>query len=133
VLAVEERGEHWRKSCVSFTVASLPATSQQYRAAYCDVVKLQGTWHPIGRQPTLVSLSEPAVKQGCTAASPGIIRGEDLFTLKRYPDTSEHESPHRHESRCGGRRRQGALHQISSVHCTIRTPFRAPERAKRSA
>jgi hypothetical protein len=54
-LAVGEREEHWRKSYVSFTVAGLPATSQQYRAAYYDVVKLQGTWHPIGGQPTPVS------------------------------------------------------------------------------
>jgi hypothetical protein len=34
--AGEARG-HWRKSCVSFTVAGLPATSQQYRVVYCDV------------------------------------------------------------------------------------------------
>jgi hypothetical protein len=98
VLATGEREEHWRPNCVSFTVAGLLATSQQYRAAYCDVVKLQGTWHPIGRRPTPVSLSEPAVKQGGTAPAPSVVRGKDLFTLKRYPGTSEHESPHRHES-----------------------------------
>jgi hypothetical protein len=129
VLAVGEREEHWRNSCVSFTVAALPATSQRYRAAYCDVVKLQGMWHPIGRRPTPVSLSESAVKQGVWWPAPGVIRGEDLFTLKCYPGTSEHESPRRHESRRGGHRRQGALHQgSSSVYCTIRTPFRSSDK-----
>jgi hypothetical protein len=39
-----------------------------------------------------------------------LIRGEDLFTTKRYPGTGEHESPRRHESRRKGHRRQGALH-----------------------
>ena len=110
MLAAGEREEHWHNNCVSFTVAGLPAMSQQYRAAYCDVVKLQGTWHSIGWRPTLVSLSERAVKQGGTAAAPGVVRGEDLFTLKRYPGTSEHESPRRRESErvvIGG-----------EVHCT---------------
>jgi hypothetical protein len=39
-----------------------------------------------------------------------LIRGEDLFTMKRYPGTGEHESPCRRESRhgvAGGK-----------VHCT---------------
>jgi hypothetical protein len=62
--------EHWRKRCVAFTVAGLPATNQLSRVAYCDVAKLQGTWRPIGRRPTPANLSGLAVRQGGTAASP---------------------------------------------------------------
>jgi hypothetical protein len=56
-VAAEERGGHWRKGCVAFTVARLPATNQLSKAAYCDVVKLQGTWPSCGRQPTPARLS----------------------------------------------------------------------------
>jgi hypothetical protein len=66
-----ERGEeHWRKRCVAFTGAGLLVTNQLSRAAYCDVVKLQGTWRPIGRRPTPTNLSGRAVRQGGTTASP---------------------------------------------------------------
>ena len=78
-MAAGEGEEHWHKSCVSFTVAGLPATSQQYRAAYCDVVKLQGTWHSIGRQPTPVSLSEPAIKQGGYGGQPLALSAVKIF------------------------------------------------------
>ena len=57
----------------------LPAMNQLSRAAYCDEVKLQGTWRPIGRWPTPANLFGPA---------PSLIHGEDLFTLKRYPTTN---------------------------------------------
>jgi hypothetical protein len=59
-----------------------------------------------------------------------LIRGEDLFTAKRYPGAREHESPRRHESRRRSHRRQGALHQRScAVHCTIIILIRVPDRA----
>jgi hypothetical protein len=59
-----------------------------------------------------------------------LIRGEDLFTTRRYPGTGEHESPRRRESRRRGHQQQGALHLRSrSVHCTIRVPIRMPDRA----
>jgi hypothetical protein len=110
---------------VAFTMAGLPATNQLSRAAYCDEVKLQGTWRPIGRRPTPANLFGPA---------PSLIRGEDLFTLKHYPGTSEPESPRRRESWRGGRRRQGALHLgSSSVIVPLESLFKAPHRAKGSA
>jgi hypothetical protein len=57
-----------------------------------------------------------------------LIRGEDIFTTRRYPGTGEHKSPRRRESRRRGRQRQGALHLRSrSVHCTIRVPIRMPD------
>jgi hypothetical protein len=66
-----------------------------------------------------VSLSEPAVSQADTAAGAEqclkLIRGEDLFTPRRYPGTGEHESPRRRESRREGHWRQGALHLGSSL------------------
>jgi hypothetical protein len=83
------------------------------KASYCDVVGHLGTWQPIDRRPTLVSLSEPAVSQADTAAGVEqclkLIRGEDIFTPRRYPGTSGHESHRRRESRREGHRRQGEL------------------------
>jgi hypothetical protein len=77
------------------------------------VVEHLGTWQPIDRRPTPVSLSEPAVSQADTAAGVEqclkLIRGEDLFTPRRYPGTSGHESHRRRESRREGHRRQGEL------------------------
>jgi hypothetical protein len=66
--AEEEEG-HWRTRLVAFTVADSSATSQWHRAAYSDVVKLQGTWHLIDGRQIPVNLSKPAVKQRGTAAS----------------------------------------------------------------
>jgi hypothetical protein len=88
------------------------------KTSYCDVVEHLGTWQPIDRWPTPVSLSEPAVSQVDTATGAEqclkLIRGEDLFTPRRYPGTGEHKSPWRCKSRRGGRRWQGALHLGSS-------------------
>jgi hypothetical protein len=53
---------------MAFIVASLPATNQLSKAAYCDVVKLQGTWPSRGRQPTPARLSGPAMRQVGTTA-----------------------------------------------------------------
>jgi hypothetical protein len=39
VLAAVERGEHWRKGFVAFTVARSPATTGQASVVYYDVVK----------------------------------------------------------------------------------------------
>jgi hypothetical protein len=84
VLAAGEEEGHWRKGCVAFTVASLPATNQLSKEAYCDVVKLQGMWPSRGRRPTPARLSGPAVRQVGTAASPmtapRLIQRQDLFT-----------------------------------------------------
>jgi hypothetical protein len=68
--AAGENGGHWRKECVAFTVARLPTTNQLSKAAYCDVVKIQGTWPSRGRRPTPARLSGPAVRQVGTVASP---------------------------------------------------------------
>jgi hypothetical protein len=108
------------------------------RASHCDEVLCLGTWHPSGRRLTPVSLSEPTVSQADTAAGTEqclkLTRGEDLFTPRRYPGTSEHESPQQRESRRGGHRRQGALHLgSSSVTVPLESLFKAPNRANGSA
>jgi hypothetical protein len=119
-----------RKGCVAFTVASLPATNQLSKAAYYDVVKLQGTWPLRSRRPTPARLSGPAVRQLGTADRPWSHLRWRSFHPRRYPGTSGHESHRRCESRREGRRRQGALHLWShSVHCTMRNPIRMPDRA----
>jgi hypothetical protein len=83
------------------------------KASYCEMVKHLGMWKLINKRPTPVSLSEPAVSQADMAAGAEqclkLIRGEDLFTPRRYPSTSGHESHRRRESRHGGRRQQGEL------------------------
>jgi hypothetical protein len=83
-MAAGERGGHWRKRCVAFTVAKLPATNQLPKAAYCDVVKLQGMWPSRGRRPTLVRLSRPSIRQVGTAARakqcPKLIPNARFFT-----------------------------------------------------
>jgi hypothetical protein len=66
--------------CVAFTVVGLPAMNQLSRAAYCDVVKLQGTWRPIGRRPTPANLSGPAARQGGMAAQPRVLSAVKIFS-----------------------------------------------------
>jgi hypothetical protein len=96
-------------------------------------VKLQGTWHPIARQPSPVSLSEPAVSQADTAAGQNRVSSSsavpDFFTEERYPCSTKRESRRRHESGhkvTGGEGREPA---ILFSHCTIRTPFSLSDRA----
>jgi hypothetical protein len=98
------------------------------RASHYDEVLCLGMWHPSGRWLTPVSLSEPVVSHAYMAAGTEqclkLIRGEDLFTPRRYSGTSEHESPRRCESRRGGRRWQGALHLgSSSVNVPLESLF----------
>jgi hypothetical protein len=109
---------------------------QAYRRRASNIERLTATWwsfkargtRSAGGQLRWAYLSRPWSK-GVRRPDPGVIYGEDLFTLKRYLGTSEHESPRRRESRHGGLRRQGALHQGSSlVYCTIRTPFISSDR-----
>ena len=99
-------GEHWRKRCVAFTMARSPAMNGHAKASYCDVVEHLGTWQPIDRPPTPVSLSEPAVSQANTVAGVEqclkLICSEDLFTPRRYLGSSGHESHRRRESKHGG-------------------------------
>jgi hypothetical protein len=117
-------------------IAACLSPWQAYRRWASNIGRLTATWwsfkargtRSAGGQLRWAYLSRPWSK-GVRWPAPGVIRGEDPFTLKRYPGTSEHESPHRRESRRGGHRRQGALHQgSSSVYYTIRTPFRSSDR-----
>jgi hypothetical protein len=90
-------------------------------------VKLQGMWHPIGRQPFPVSLSELVVSQADTAAGRNRVSSSsavpDFFTGKRYPCSTERESRHRRESRCKVTGGEGVEPAILFSSCTIRTPF----------
>jgi hypothetical protein len=96
MLAAGEQEDQWRKGLVAFIVASLPATNQLSKAAYCNVVKLQGTWPSRSRRPTLVRLSRPAVRQVGTAARveqcPKLIPSARFFTEDHYPRSTGRES-----------------------------------------
>jgi hypothetical protein len=74
-------------------------------ASYCDVVEHLGTWQPIDRRPTPVSLSEPTVSQADTAAGaeqwPKFILNTIFLTPSSYLHSAEHESRCRHESERG--------------------------------
>jgi hypothetical protein len=132
VEAGEGRG-HWHKSYVSFTVAGLPTTSQQYGAVLLWRVKLQGMWHLIGRQPSPVSLSELAVSQADTAAGRNRVSSSsavpDFFTEEHYPCSNGRESWRRRESGRKVTDGEGGEPAILFSQCTIRTPFSLSDRA----
>jgi hypothetical protein len=75
------------------------------KASYCDVVEHLGTWQPIDRRPTPVSLSEPAVSQADTAAGveqwPKFILNAIFLTPSSYMHSAEHESRRLCESERG--------------------------------
>ena len=85
------------------------------KACYCDVVEYLGTWQPINRWPTPVSLSEPAVSQADTAAGPEqwpkFILNAIFLTPSSYLYSVEHKSWHLARIRARGRRRRGSLNQ----------------------
>jgi hypothetical protein len=98
-------------------------------------VKLQGTWLPIGRQPSPVSLSEPTVSQADTTTGRNRVSSSsavpDFFTKERYPCSTGRESRRRHISGCKvtGGDRGGGEPAILFSHYTIRTPFSLSDRA----
>jgi hypothetical protein len=72
------------------------------KASYCDMVEHLGTWQPIDRWPTPVSLSEPAVSQADTAAGAEqwlkFILNAIFLTPSSYLHSAEHESRRWRES-----------------------------------
>jgi hypothetical protein len=96
-------------------------------------VKLQGTWHPIGRQPSSVSLSEPAVSQADTAIGRNKVSSSsavpDFFTEERYPCSTRRESRCRRESGRKVTGGEGGEPAILFSHCIIRAPFSLSDRA----
>jgi hypothetical protein len=110
-------------------VAASPATSQWYKAVYSDVVKLQGTWHPIDGRPTLVNLSEPAAKQQGYGGQPPVLScGEDLLprsVIRSSMSTNHNNSVNPGARLTGG---EGGEPVILFSYCTIRTPFSLSDR-----
>jgi hypothetical protein len=80
------------------------------RASHYDEVLRLGMCHPSGRRLTPVNLSEfgrePSGHGGRAEQCLKLNSGEELSTSRRYPGTSENESPRRRESTHGGHRRQ---------------------------
>jgi hypothetical protein len=96
-------------------------------------LKCGGTWHKTAMclTPARVDSKWSGLRGhgGRTEQCLKLIRGGDLFTAKRYPGTSEHESPHRHESTrrvAGGRFTEPT---VLSGHCTIRSFFSQSNRS----
>jgi hypothetical protein len=91
------------------TIAVCLSPWQAYRRRASNIERLTAMWWSFKARGTrsaggqlrwaYLSLSW---SKGVRRPAPGVIHGEDLFTLKHYPGTSEHESPRRHESRRAG-------------------------------
>jgi hypothetical protein len=91
------------------------------KASYCDVVEHLGTGQPIDRQPTLLSLSEPAVSQANMAAGaeqwPKFILNAIFLTPSSYLHSTEHESRHRANPSAGSSAARGT--EPKDLLCTI--------------
>jgi hypothetical protein len=90
---------------VAFTAARSPTTNEHAKASYCYVVEHLGTWQPIERQPTPVSLSEAVVSQADTVAGveqrPKFILNTIFLTPSSYLHSAEHKSWRWRESERG--------------------------------
>jgi hypothetical protein len=109
-LAVGEKRKSLAQATVAVTQAMPQAMDMPPQLVYCDVVKLRGTWPSSGRRQTPVRSPGSVAGQVGTGLDPGLIHGENLFTLSRYPCALGHESHRWRESRCRGHQRRGALH-----------------------
>jgi hypothetical protein len=83
-----ERGESPTSAIVAFTEAMLQAMDRLPMTVYCDVVRLQSTWHPGGRRWTPGRSPGPAVGQvGTTTGWP------DPFPLRIFYPSATIPSP----------------------------------------
>jgi hypothetical protein len=134
VLAAREKEGYWHKGFMAFTVASPLAMDGLATQVHCDVLSFQDAWRTIVKRLTPVRII-PASR------SPSGFGELTVDRVRAYPVprsllchdyllAREHKSWRRCRSRREGHRRRGAAYLGSlSVYCTIRTPFRTPDRA----
>jgi hypothetical protein len=96
-------------------------------------VKLQGTWHSIGRQPSPVSLSEPAVSQADTATGRNRVSSSSAVpdflprsVIRVRPGVNRDAGVNLGARSPAAR---GVEPAILFSHCIIRTPFSLFDRA----
>jgi hypothetical protein len=98
---------------VAFTVARPPAMDGLTAMVHCDVLKLLGTWHTVGKRPTparVISAGRRPSEYGEPTSDRVRAYPVPRSLLHRdYLLTREHKSLHRHGSRCEGHRRRGAM------------------------
>jgi hypothetical protein len=134
VLAAEERGNVLTRVIVDGTVARPPAMDGLATRVHCDVLNLPGTWHTIGKRPTPVKII-PAGRRPSGYGEPNsdrvqanlgtkIFYSPQLSTLRwaRIAAAGANPGVGLPAARC-------TAPEIFFRHCTIRTPFRAPDRA----
>jgi hypothetical protein len=133
-MAARERGNALARVIMAFTVAKPPTMDGLPTTVHCNVVKLLGTWHTDGKRPTPArSISVGRRPSGYgelssdrVRANPGakIFYSPRLSTLRwaRIAATGTNPGAGSPAARC-------AAPKIFFRHCTIRTPFRAPDRA----
>jgi hypothetical protein len=98
------------RAVVAFTGAVSQVMNQLPKAAYCDMVKLQGMWHSHGRHQTPARLPGPAARQMGMGPAPGLIHGEDFFHPESLSAREQAQIASPVRIQAWGHRRRGALH-----------------------
>jgi hypothetical protein len=130
-----DRGEVTSASTImAFTVAKPPTMDGLPTTVHCNMVKLLGMWRTGGRQPTPARIimighrasgyGEPFSDRVRAYLGTKIFYSPRLSTLRRARITTTSTNP------CAGSPVASSLNMDStSGYCTIRTPFRVPNRA----
>jgi hypothetical protein len=130
-----ERGEVTSASAiVAFTVAKPPMMDGLPTTVHCNVVKLLGTWRTGGGRPTPARIitvghrasgyGEPSSDRVRAYLGAKIFYSPSLSTLRRARITATSMNPG-----AGSPAASSLNLDSSSGYCTIKTPFRVPDRA----
>jgi hypothetical protein len=136
-VAAEEKGVHWRKGLVAFTVARSPVATNTPKTSYCDVVEHPSTWRMVDRRLTPVShLNWSRVKR---TRRLGRNSGLSSSTMRYFlplrvictPQSTNRNDDEDHGMRSPAAR--GSEPRIFFSYCTMGNMFRALDRKNCSA
>jgi hypothetical protein len=129
-----ERGSSQARVIVAFTMAKPPAMDGLPTTVHYNIVKLLGTWCTGSKRPTPSRIftaghrasgyGEPSSDQVRAYLGAKIFYSPQLSTLRRAWITATGAN-----SGAGSQAMSSLNLDSSSGYCTIRTPFRAPDRA----
>jgi hypothetical protein len=133
-LAIGEMGSALARVIVAFTVAKPPAMDGLPTMVHCNMVKLLGTWRTGGKQPTparIITAGHRASGYG----EPSSVRVRAYLGAKIFYSPRLSTSRRAWITATGANPGAGSPAAISlnldssSGYCTMRTPFRAPDKA----
>jgi hypothetical protein len=136
-VAAGEKGVHWCKGLVAFTVVRSPAATNTPKTSYCDMVEHPSTWRTVDRRLTPMShLNRPRVKR---TWRPGRNSGLSSSTMRYFlplrvictPQSTNRNDDEDHGARSPVAR--GSEPRIFFSYCTMGNLFRAPDRQNCSA